>query len=111
MTGASIGAYTNGSALARIGIGLDPIALAAAATTEEVNGFAVLDYKFTDAELVAASKFGQSRGSLTIAQNAASGARVIWTAENYNPASATQQTLGKFPLTLMRNGAIARNLK
>ena len=107
----TMGLYTNGSALAKIGIGLDPIALGAAATTEEMNGLAILDYKFTDAELVAASKFGQSRGSLTIAQNAVSGARVIWAAENYNPASATQQTLGKFPLTLMRNGAITRNLK
>ena len=108
---AALSPYVNGSALARIGIGLDPIAVGAAAATEEINGVAVLDYKFTDAELVAASKFGQSRGSMTLARRATSGAKVLWTAENYNPASATQQTLGKFPLTLTRNGSIARNLK
>jgi hypothetical protein len=107
----SPGAYTAGAGTARMAIGYDWFGAGGAAITEEVSGVAVLDYQLTDAELIAASKFGQLRGSLTLAQNAVSGARVIWTAENYAAASATQSTLGVFPLTLTRNGAITRNVK
>jgi lysophospholipase L1-like esterase len=83
----------------------------AASTNEEVSGFAVLDYQLTDAELLAASTFGKDRGSLTLAQNAISGGRFIWTAGNYNPTLASQLSLGAFPVTLVRNGAISRDLK
>ena len=99
--------YATASASAKICIGHEWPATGAA-TNEEIAAVAVLDYALTDAELVAASKFGQQNGNATVAKFAKSGCRFMWPAENYAPASASQSSLGAFPITLTRNGTIAR---
>lgn len=104
------GNYAAGSAAAKLAIGYDWYATTGAAATEEVANLAILDYALTDGELLAASSFAKTYGSAVVAQHAIAGSRVLWTAENYDE-SASQATLGAFPVTLAKAGTVAKNAK